>query len=200
MRNLGVMWDSYLNMNKHVIAVIKSCNFHLSRIAHIRSYLTIDACKTLIQALVIARLDYGNSTLCGLPVSLLTKLQKVQNRAARLVTGTSRTEHITPKLKQLHWLTVEYRIRFMILVMTYKALRRQAPRYLIEMFSPYYPKKTLRSAGKSLRSVPQTRTILYGKRHFRAVALAFWNDLPLSIHNAETLTCFKRSLTTHFFI
>ena len=113
-RNLGVMWDSYLNMDKHVSAVIKFCNFHLSRIARIRPYLTVDSCKTLIQALVIARLDYGNSTLCGLPVSLLTKLQKVQNRAARLVTGTSRREHITPKLKQLHWLDlpVEYRIRF----------------------------------------------------------------------------------------
>ncbi len=117
--NLGVMWDSYLNMDKHVSAVIKSCNFHLSRIARIRPYLTVGACKTLIQAWVIARLDYKNSTLCGLPVSLLTKLQKVQNRATRLVTGTSGREHITPKLKQLHWLPVEYRIRFKMLVITY---------------------------------------------------------------------------------
>ncbi len=87
-----------------------------------------------------------------------------------------------------------------MLVMTYKALRRQAPRYLIEMFSPYSPSRTLPSAGKSLLSVPQTRTTLYGKRHFGAVAPTFWNDLPLSIRNAKSLACFKRSLKTHFFI
>ncbi len=114
------MWDNYLNIDKHVSALIKSCNFHLSRIARIRPYLTVDACKTLTEALVVAKLDYGNSTLCGLPVSLLTKLQKVQNRAARLVTSTSRREHITPKLKVLHWLPVEYKIRFKMLVRTYR--------------------------------------------------------------------------------
>ncbi len=43
--------------------------------ARIRPYLTVGACKTLIQALVIGRLDYRNSTLCRLPFSLLTKLQ-----------------------------------------------------------------------------------------------------------------------------
>ena len=55
--------------------------------------ITLDACKTLAQALITSRLDYGNALLCGLPSTLMTRLQKVHNYSARLVTRTHKRKH-----------------------------------------------------------------------------------------------------------
>ena len=59
-------------------------------------------------AFVSSRLDYCNSLLYGISDGLLSKLQTVQNTAARVVTGTRKFDHITPVLHQLHWLPVRH--------------------------------------------------------------------------------------------
>jgi len=49
--------------------------------------------QSLVVALVLSRLDYGNATLAGLPASLLNRLQSVINAAARSIAGLRRSEH-----------------------------------------------------------------------------------------------------------
>ena len=67
------------------------------------------------------------------------KLQRVQNIAARLITGRSRRGHITPLLKNLHWLPDRSRITFKILLLTYKILNGHSPSYLTSLISSYKP-------------------------------------------------------------
>ena len=106
MRNLGVIMDSGLTMEKQVNAISKSCFYHIRNIGKIRQYITNDACKILVQALVTSRLDYGNELLQGLPQVLIERLQRIQNCAARLITRSRKSKHITPVLCELHWLPV----------------------------------------------------------------------------------------------
>ena len=84
---------------------------HIRGIATIRKCLSTTSCKTIIPALVMSRLDYGNTMLYGLPETQLRKLQIVQNSAARLITGTRRRDHITLVLFNLHWLPVRQRMQ-----------------------------------------------------------------------------------------
>jgi len=63
-----------------------------------------------------------NSLLFGLAKKLLSKLQSVQNAAARIINLSRKNEHLTPILVTLHWLPIESRINFKILMLTYKAL------------------------------------------------------------------------------
>jgi len=97
-RNLGVLLDNSLSMSSQVNRVVQSSCLHLTNIGKVRNKLTESSTKLLVQSLVISRLDYGNSLLCGLAINLMTKLQLVQNKAARLVTLTKKRDHITPVL------------------------------------------------------------------------------------------------------
>jgi len=62
----------------------------------------------------------------------MRRLQSVQNAAARLITGAPRRDHITPILRQLHWLPVRRRVDFKIAVLVFRCLTGQAPGYLAE--------------------------------------------------------------------
>ena len=74
--------------------------------------------KSAVISLVTSRFDYCNGLLCGIPEELICKLQRVQNNAARVITLTKKHNHITPVLKELHWLPVRKRIEFKILLST----------------------------------------------------------------------------------
>ena len=111
-RNDGVIYDSSMSMENHIMAICKAAFFHLRNISRIRKYLSSQTAEMLVHAFVSFILDYRNSLLYGLPKESLKKLQHVQNVAARIVTHTCKCDHITPVLCQLHWLSTEERIIF----------------------------------------------------------------------------------------
>ena len=108
-------------------------------------------------------------------------------------------EHITPVLAKLHWLPIEYRVQYKIIVYTYKAIHKTGPTYLSELVKSYCPSRSLRSEHAMQLEVPRTRTRLYGGRRFDASASTLWNSLPISLKQAKTLNTFKRDLKTHLF-
>ena len=102
--NLSFMVDSYLNMSDHVAQVCRFCFFQLRQLRQVRCSLTSNAIKSLVHAFISSRLDYCNSLLTGIGDGVLRKLQSVQNAAARIITNTRKFDHITPVLRDVHWL------------------------------------------------------------------------------------------------
>ena len=135
--NLGVVFDSSLSMTTHISTICRTGYMHLHNISHIRRYLTIDATKALVHAFITSRLDYGNALLIGLPRDQINKLQRIQNMAARVITFTPCRDHITPVLKDLHWLPVKCRIEYKILLHVYRCLNGTAP-VPAHIFKTYY--------------------------------------------------------------
>ena len=88
-RNLGVWFDFKFQFQTHINKTCQSSFYYIYNIRHIRKFLSFEAAKTLVQALVISRLDYCNSVLYGIPAIHTNKLQRVQNVAARLLTNKS---------------------------------------------------------------------------------------------------------------
>lgn len=131
----------------------------------------------------------------------MNRLQNVQNTAARIISRTSRYDHITPVLKDLHWLPIQYRIKYKIQTHTYKALHEQSPVYIRNLLNIYTPRRTLRSQNdSSTLEVPKSRNVSLGDRSFAVAAPRLWNSLPSGIRDAPSLYSFKRSLKTHYFI
>ena len=198
-KNLGAWQDSTLTMERHVNNITRSCYHHIRNIGKIRNNITTDACRTLVQATITSRLDYANALLYGLPKSLISRLQRVQHSAARLISRTKKHDHITPVMIELDWLPVESRVKYKVLLYVYKVVHGSAPSYLQDMLSVCRPTRALRSASQSLLSVPKARTVTYGDRSFRVAAPTLWNMLPDYLKNAPTERMFKKQLKTHLF-
>jgi len=165
-----------------------------------RRFLTTDATKTIVQAVILSRLDYCNSLLSGSTDKLVQKLQRVQYSAARVVSRCPWHSHMKPVLKSLHWLPVRARIKYKVALMTYKSLNSLAPAYLSNLLIPYQPGRGLRSQSQNLLSVPKTRLHQYGDRRFSKQAATTWSSLPTDLRQQQMpLSTFKSKLKTHLF-
>ena len=144
-RNIGAYFDSKLQMDIQVKSMCKKAWLNLYNVGKIRDYLTEDQAKIVIHAYVTSKLDANNALLAGLTRTttseLRTQLQRVQNAAAKLITQHKKYAHVTPLLYYLHWLPIEDRIVFTILLLTYKALNEIGPIYLKNLLVFYKPEQ-----------------------------------------------------------
>uniref|UniRef100_A0A672L323 Reverse transcriptase domain-containing protein n=1 Tax=Sinocyclocheilus grahami TaxID=75366 RepID=A0A672L323_SINGR len=197
-RNLGVILETDLSFSSHVKAVTKSAYYHLKNIARIRGFVSSQDLEKLVHAFITSRVDYCNGLLTGLAKKTIRQLQLIQNAAARILTRTRKSEHITPVLRSLHWLPVIFRIDFKVLLLVYKSLNGLGPKYIADMLTEYKPNRPLRSLGSSQLEIPRVHT-KQGECAFSYYATRSWNQLPEEIRCAKTLVTFKCRLKTHLF-
>ncbi|XP_051990673.1 uncharacterized protein LOC127649553, partial [Xyrauchen texanus] len=198
-RNLGVTIDDGLNFTDHISKTARSYRFTLYNIRKIRPFLSVHATQLLVQSLVITRLDYCNALIAGLPACAIRPLQMIQNAAARLVFNEPKRAHVTPLFVSLHWLPVHARIQFKALMLAYKTVTGSAPAYLKTFMQSYVPTRSLRSAKERCLVVPKQRGTKTLSRTFSFIIPRWWNDLPNSIREANSLSIFKKRLKTHLF-
>ena len=100
---------------------------------------------------------------------------------------------------ELHWLPVEYRVKFKILLQTFKVVNGYSPSYLTSLLSKHVPSRVLRSSNADLLlSIPRTLS-KFGDRKFSVNGPRFWNALPQYIKGAGNVSQFKKLLKTFLF-
>ena len=198
-RNLGVIFDSELSFHNHISNICSSSFHHIRRLRQVRSSLDKKSAIILANALVTSKLDFCNSLFYGLPSTSINRLQRIQNALARVVVpSVKRTDHITPTLRDLHWLPVNTRITFKIASITFKTLQSQRPSYLFDLLTLHKPSRNLRSSDLHLLTVPFVKTA-FGRRSFSYAAPVIWNSLPLQLRMSTSLSSFHRGLKTFLF-
>ena len=196
-RNLGVLFDSTCSLNDHVSKICNSINYNLYSIGKIKKYLDTPTAEKMINCFITSRLDYCNSLLYSAKGYIISRLQLCQNNAARMLSLHHKFDHITPVLKDLHWLPVEQRIEYKLL--TYKALHGKALAYISPLLSLYTPTRPLQSENKNLLRVPRCRLEGFGRRCSAHAAPSLWNPLPTPVRHPSSTDTFKSSLKTHLF-
>ena len=196
-RDLGLLLDTGMSMDAHIRNCTRLSVFHLRNIRCIRKYLNLHATKQLVHAFITSHLDMFNASLFGLPQSRVAKLQKIQNAAARLVTGARSSCHITPILKELHWLPVKQRIVFKLLITTYKVLNGLAPEYLLELIQRHVPRRSGLRSNQMLNLLEVRSRRSWGDRAMSIAAPRVWNSIPNHIRTSHNLATFKTAAKTY---
>ena len=159
-----------------------------------------DSCSSSI---VISRLDYCNSILINLPDTTVHPHSTILHSAARLVKSLKPRDHITPALRQLHWLPSKARISFKICVLVFNIHSRSSPRTL--HVSSLVPTCTKVESRSSLRSsakgdyLTQGTSSSFGRWVFGVAGPSEWNNLPVSLRHAPSVGSFKTNPKTHLF-
>ena len=197
-RNLGAYLDNLLNMEHFIKVKTKSVHYQLCKLFRIRKCLTLEATKTIVQAMVTSRLDYACSLCYGLNKCHLKQLQRLQDAAARLVLQAPRYSSAEPLRKELHWLPVYYRISFRIATFVFRSIHGKTPSYISEMLEVQQTGRKLRSSHSVNFKILMTFTKL-GEKCFSHAAPTVWNALPDHIKKADSINSFKRMLKTFYF-
>ena len=193
-KNLGVTLDCHLSLITHVINLVRTANFELRRIGSIRSLLTTEATATRVSAFILSRLDYCNSLLSGCPRSLILRLQKVQNNAARLILRFPNVSTF-PIILPL-FIGIKYKLA----CICYNSMSTNSPPYLSDLLTIYTASRQLRSSSdNSVLHRPSVRTVSYGQRSFAYSAPSAWNALPQQVRSSDSVSTFRSRTKTHLF-
>jgi len=146
--------------------------FQLRRQCKIRGSAGEEVTKRLVMALMLSQLDYCNAVLTSLPESTIRPLQRVQNAAARLITDTKPSDHITPVLMHLHCLPLKSRILYKLcLLMHLIHTNHDLPIWPRWLNSLEHLRSGLRSASHLLYRKPALKT-KFGEHAFSHAGLA----------------------------
>ena len=188
-KNLGVYLDSALNLQSHIDNVCSHCYSLLRNIGRIKSFLSQKQLEMLIHAVISSRIDYCNSIFFGVDKYLTQSLQKVQNAALRMIFGLKKREHLSEYYKKLHWLKIEQRVYYKIILMAFKCINGIAATELIEKIVNF------RNRDKLILSQVQF-TSKSGRRSFSYIAPRLWNEVPYDIKAITGIDKFKTNLKT----
>jgi len=189
-RNLGVRMEPHLTFKAHIKHLCETSFFHLRNIAKLHPMLTFPNADKLVHAFVSSRRDC-NALLIGIPSKKTKQLLYIQNCASRILMGVRKYHHITPILKSLHWLPVQYRIEYKVSLLSHQCLHGTAPPYLKQL-TPLSSSHQLRSGQANLLQPLRTTLCTMGDQAFCSVAPSLWNALPVHLRAPQLWILFKK--------
>ncbi len=195
-KNLGIIFDREMSLHKHINDVCRRGYYHVRDLFQLRKFLNETDTKTAAYAFVTSIMDYGNSLFYGTSGYMIDKLQVLQNTAVRAVRKKRKLDHISEDRVKIHWLPVEARIKFKLLLMAWKCIHNKAPKYLQELLKVVPGHRT---QYKNMLAVPKSRNRTHGDIAFGKAAPVLWNALPNELREIETLEKFKKCLKTYLF-
>lgn len=119
-----------MSIDKQIASISKSAFYQSAQHRQYKEIYILSALLVPYSCIYFFKANYCNSVLSGLSKNQTQRLQYVQNSAARLLTGTSMHDNITPVLRQLHWLPVAERINYKTLLLTFKSPHGMTTEYL----------------------------------------------------------------------
>ena len=164
-KDLEVIVDSRLSFDEHVTEVVSKCTGSLCQIIRVKHLFDRSTLITIINSLVFSKLFYCSSIWSSKTKKNIARLQKVQNFAARIVTGARKYEHMTPMSKELHCLPIAKQLEVRDILMAFKCIKGLAPPSLCNKFSTRSQVHTRNTRTKDKLHIPSFRSAT-GQRSF----------------------------------
>ena len=192
-KDLGVKFDPILSFDNHILSTVSSCKSSLCQINRAKHVFSKNLLITVINALVFSKLYYCSSLWSNTSCSNLSRLQGVQNFAARVVSNRRKFDHITPILKELRWFPVKSHLYSRDALLAFKCMNDCAPAYLSSQF-----KTRGEVSGRDTRNTKQLDVPLYrstaGQRTFHYRTVTLWNNINPDLKLCKSIPSFKTKL------
>ena len=187
-KSLGLYIDQNLWWSKHVNETAKIISSGISALKRVRPFICDDTAILLYRALIEPYFDYCCPVWDGLSNELADKLQKLQNRAIRVITKSDYYSSATALRGKLGWDNLFTRRKKQKLKIMFKTLNDQSPEYLKGLFKPFSTDYGLRNSDNKL-ALPKPRTDFL-KRSFCYSGAHLWNSLPSNVRAIRSFTNF----------
>ena len=195
-KSLGVHIDKHLSWSVHIGKITKKIASAIGALKRVRSFITTKTAVQIYQALIQPHFDYCCSVWDNLGETLNNKMQKLQNRAVRVITRSPYDASANPLLDSLHQDNLSLRGKKIKAKIMFKILKGDAPAYLQNLFSARGTGYDLRNSEIKL-NLPKPRTN-YLKRSLCYSGALLWNSLPQNIRRLSSLTLFNNSLNQYY--
>lgn len=182
-KNLGVLLDSHLKFSLHVNKLIQRSYYTLKLLYSNRHLLNFKLKNILVDSLVLSVLNYCDFVYgpC-LDSADRNRIQKIQNACCRFLYDLKKYDHISIKIKESKWLTMQNRRKLHLLCLTHSILKTSTPTYLKNKL---IFRNTLHAANvryNYLLNTPNYRTTTF-RKSFTYNAVLTYNSLPLKFKN-----------------
>ena len=192
---LGILIDESLSWNAHIKYLCSKVNPKIALLHRLRQFLPQDTLNTLYITLIQPHFDYCLTVWGKCAKKYINILQRLQNRAARAVTGNF-DYNISPRtlISALNWMNIETRYIYFLGILIYKCINNMAPPCLTNMFQFYTDDRYYhtRAVTHNNMILPPINLSQY-KTSIAYNGPKLWNMLPVEIKNTETLFNFKKS-------
>jgi hypothetical protein len=175
-KDLGVTFDPILSFDNHILSTVSSCKSSLCQINRAKHAFNKNLLITVINALVFSKLYYCSSLWSNTSSSNLSRLQGVQNFAARVVTNTRKFDHITPILKEIQWLPVKLHLYYRDALLAFKCMNNCTPIYLSSQLITRGEVSSRETRNVRSLDVPLYKTAT-GQRTFHYRTVTLWNNI-----------------------
>ena len=191
---LGVQVDDSLDWKNQIKAIPSKVSKALALLKHAKKFLPASSLRSLYLSIVEPHCRYCWPVWGCYGSSTLLQLQKLQNRAARILTNSTFDVPSSPFIRSLGWMTIADLISFESKQLVFKSLNNQAPQYICKLFqrNSECSSRDLRNTAMDLR-LPMS-TSLNGQKRYSYRGAKLWNNLAFEIKQAPSLSVFKQRL------
>ena len=194
LKTLGVILDENLSFNHHIESLIKKTSSKIAIIHRLRHILPTIALNNIYISFIQSTIDYCLTIYGNSSKQNLSSIQRLQNRAARAVTGDfDYSSSVSGIIKDLGWMNLNQRFSYFLSILVFKCLNNLAPNYLSSSLHYVSENQSYHTRAATYRhlSIPMPNLSIF-KHSFKYSGPTLWNSLPSHIIESDSLYTFKK--------
>ena len=193
-KHLGMVLSQDLTWHRHIENMLQTVSTRLGILLKNKYRFSRKTLETLYFSFIRSVLDYGDVIYDDCPDYLKIQIEKIQKRAARIVTGLTKSCHTDELYREAGWTSLVERRRRHKLILYFKIKNGLAPNYLVDLLpqtvgdrNPYNVR------NREHMTIFRCRTE-YFLMSFFPLTTVMWNSLDELTKNCTTLQQFKMML------
>ena len=165
--------ENILTSAVKIVGIMRKLKFKLTRVALNQIYFSY----------VLPSLEYSSVVLDGCSSQDSNALEKLQNEAARIVTGLTRSVSLESLYRECGWLSLSERRKQQKLNFMYRSVNGLVPTYITDLIPPVIKETTnYHLRNQNSITIPFCRTKIFRKSCLPS-GIALWNSLHESLRN-----------------